>query len=405
MILPFGLCKRGALLSSLALLLLVAGVRPETVTAVPTTTGISPAEVTAWLTSVVAAVETGAKFDGIPTDIPLSMLPSRIPVNALPSSIIEQFNLESFQNQTIPTRYLSEEGQNPYGYVPNFGLNLAALICFAIIWLIQTALGAWYQQWWFGISWFIGCGLETGGYISRVVSHDDVTAINPFLVQIICLTLGPAFMMGGVYYIFGKLVIIWGEQYSKLKPMWYSILFIICDVISIVLQAIGGGMAAVAVQNRKDTKPGTHIMVGGLAFQVASMCVFIFLISDTLWKVYRAKKQNPDKENIFNPQYANIRQSKFFKPLIIAIICSIIAVFTRCVYRVVELAEGWSGYLISHEGYFLVLDALMMIIGGGFLSVIHPGYVLKRYKIRIRNRKNEEEFEDKNQNFEGASFN
>ncbi|CAN6601956.1 sphingoid long-chain base transporter Rsb1p [Trichomonascus vanleenenianus] len=273
-----------------------------------------------------------------------------------------------------------------YGFVPGKGGNLACLIVFAILWGAHSVLGVLYRQWWFVIAFFIACGLETAGYIARYLSATDPGSINDFLVQIICLTLGPAFLMGGVYYQLAKLVTIYGEQYSILRPMHYSALFITCDLISIVLQAIGGGMAAVAVRQDEDTASGTHIMVAGIAFQVFSMTLFLVCFGWFMWKVYKAyrKSVSGGTGDPFNPKYAHIRRSVWFRLLPYAIVMASLCVYVRCVYRVVELAQGWRGFIITHEIYLFILDALFIALAAFILAVVHPGFALGKEPIPVR---------------------
>lgn len=279
-----------------------------------------------------------------------------------------------------------ENDVNVYGLVPNKGANLAALILFAILWVWNTIAGVWTKQWWFGISFFIGCGLETAGYIARFLSSDDPYELNYFLVQIICLTLAPAFFMGGVYYLLAKFAMIYGSDTSRLKPMHYSYIFISCDLLSIVLQAIGGGMASTALTNDEDTGPGTHVMVAGLAVQVAAMTLFFLLCFDFSYRIYSrkrtAKLSNPDispdqlDAELFEPKYSFIRRNQPWYHIFLGAIaiCSIL-IYIRCIYRLIELAEGWEGYLILRERYFLVLEALIVVIGTAVLSIVHPGFV------------------------------
>lgn len=280
----------------------------------------------------------------------------------------------------------SESDSNLYGLIPNRPANLAALVLFAILWFFQILLGLWYQQWWFGTAFFIACGLETAGYIGRFLSHGDPFNINYFLVQIICLTLAPAFFMGGVYFLLAKFAMIYGNNISRLKPMWYSYIFISCDLCSIILQAIGGGMAATAVQDGDSTTSGTHVMVAGLAVQVASMSLFIVLCVDFFWRVRQALKQadplNPDA--IFEEKYAHLRAKRLFKPFLWAIAICTILIYVRCIYRLIELAEGWDGYLILHEPYFLVLEALMVFLAAFVMTVVHPGFVFGRTHIPVK---------------------
>ncbi|KAI0463192.1 hypothetical protein LJB42_003212 [Komagataella kurtzmanii] len=262
-----------------------------------------------------------------------------------------------------------------YGMTPSYGGNMALAIVMGIFFVLSTGLGLYYKQWWFGTCFFFGCGLEFAGYVGRTVSAKDPVLVDPFLDQIISLTLAPAFIMGGIYYMLAKLCSIFGEGHSKLKPMSYAKIFIVCDVVSIIIQAVGGGMAASAAANYENADTGTHIMVAGLAFQVASMTLFLYFWFDmcySIYKVYRTS-ENPDDE--FNDKFKDIRQRPMFKTFPVAITLSTLFVYVRCIYRVAELSEGWSGHLITEEIYFLILDSLMMCLAIVIMLVYFPGFV------------------------------
>lgn len=281
----------------------------------------------------------------------------------------------------ISPETLAESPLNIYGMLPSRSANLAGLILFTFLWAYHTGM-FYYRQWWFSITFFIGCGLEVAGYIGRWESSYNPLILDDFLVQIICLTLAPAFIMGGIYYLLAKLVTIYGHKFSILKPMHYSLLFILCDLLSIVLQAIGGGMAATAVKGSEDTDTGTHIMVAGIAFQVFSMSFFIILFGIFLWRVYKVKRVGNESAE-FNPEYEQIRRKKLFKLFPYGIAWCVLMIYIRCIYRVVELAEGWTGYLIQTERYFLVLDGLMVFFGVLGISFIHPGFALGKQVIPV----------------------
>jgi hypothetical protein len=55
--------------------------------------------------------------------------------------------------------------------------------------------------------------------------------------------------------------VIVGKANSFLKPMYYIIIFSTFDIISLIIQAVGGAGASMAEQNGTDTTPSTHIMV------------------------------------------------------------------------------------------------------------------------------------------------
>lgn len=65
-----------------------------------------------------------------------------------------------------------------------------------------------------------------------------------FLIYLITLTLGPVFFAAAIYLCLGRIVVVYGEELSYLKPKTYTILFLTCDFVSLVVQGVGGGIAA-----------------------------------------------------------------------------------------------------------------------------------------------------------------
>ncbi|KAF7799540.1 hypothetical protein EIP86_010777 [Pleurotus ostreatoroseus] len=50
----------------------------------------------------------------------------------------------------------------------------------------------------------------------------------------------------------------------------------------------------------------------------------------------------------------------------------------RSVYRTIELADGWTGRVISTQVYFNVLDGAMIVLASFTLNFFHPGLLLGR---------------------------
>jgi hypothetical protein len=55
---------------------------------------------------------------------------------------------------------------------------------------------------------------------------------------------------------------------------------------------------------------------------------------------------------------------------------AIVMIYIRSIYRTIELSQGWTGYLITHELYFIVLDAVTMFLCGVIFNIVHPGWFL-----------------------------
>lgn len=67
-----------------------------------------------------------------------------------------------------------------------------------------------------------------------------------------------------------------------------------------------------------------------------------------------------------------------FKLYVTAIIISDAAIIIRAIYRVIELAQGWRGHLITTEYYFYILDTGPMIVCMAVWIIGHPGITLRQ---------------------------
>ncbi|GAB1194671.1 hypothetical protein APSETT444_003917 [Aspergillus pseudonomiae] len=185
--------------------------------------------------------------------------------------------------------------------------------------------------------------------------------MTAFLMQISTL------IIAGIYVLLGRFIQILGRDSSILSPKMYLWIFCTCDVISLVIQAIGGGIAS-AETNKEDgdTAPGTHIMVAGIVFQLFSITIFVACAADFVRRVLRRRLlQN---------------MSGSITPLFAAMVFSVLCIYVRSIYRTIELSQGWTGYLITREKYFIALDGAMMVASVGVFNIFHPGWLMPSTK-------------------------
>ncbi|THY71340.1 RTA1-domain-containing protein [Aureobasidium pullulans] len=187
-------------------------------------------------------------------------------------------------------------------------------------------------------------------------------------MQICTLIIAPTFFTAGIYVILGRMIAIAGPGVSPIGPTWYLWIFCTVDVISLVIQAVGGGSAAVAFNSTPpgNTKVGTNIMVAGIDFQLASVVIFSVLFFLFL---YRAAVK------LSLPAFKN---DKDMKLLVLVTSFSILLIIMRSIYRTVELAGGWSGHVIETERYFLALDGAPMAALVIAFNILHPGILINR---------------------------
>jgi Mn2+/Fe2+ NRAMP family transporter len=132
------------------------------------------------------------------------------------------------------------------------------------------------------------------------------------------------------------------------------------DVISLVIQAVGGASASFAFQKNPpgSTTKGTHIMVAGILFQLASIIVFSVLFSLVIKRALRSG--------------SNTLKGRKVQAIIAATVFAVVCVVIRSIYRTIELLQGWTGYLITRERFFLALDGLMMVLVAIVFVIAQP---------------------------------
>ena len=266
------------------------------------------------------------------------------------------------------TKETCPASQSIYGYAPSLVANAIFLALFIISGLVHSYQGFRYKTWSFLTVMVIGNLCEGVGYGGRIMLHNDPFSDPGFKLQIVLLTFAPAFLAAGIYFTLKHIVIIFGSEISRLKPAWYTYIFISCDILSIVLQGAGGAVASIADPGTNLMDIGDDLMITGLAFQVFTLLIFGALASEYALRVRRSSNSQ------MNPQTAELRRSRKFRFFIIALIVSYSAILIRCIYRVAEMAGGWGNVIMQTESVFIVLDSLMVVIATLALNAFHPGY-------------------------------
>jgi len=226
----------------------------------------------------------------------------------------------------------------------------------------------------FHVAIISGVILEVVGYAGRIMSWKNQWEEQGFLMQIVCLTIAPAFIAGGIYLCLRRIVYAFGPENSRIAPETYTRFFIPCDLVSLLLQAAGGGIASSASHQHKSTAVGDHLMVAGLAFQVATLAIFIGLCTDFALRTHRRYRSLGEAAFDQNPHFVTLRQSKKFKGFLVALALATTCIFWRSVYRVAELAEGWTGNLIKRQWLFVGFEGVMVIVACLALNAFNPAF-------------------------------
>ena len=215
--------------------------------------------------------------------------------------------------------------------------------------------------------------MEVVGYIFRILSsQQDPYSVPWFVVQYFFIVIAPVFFSAAIYAIVSVLINTYGRKYSPIPPKVVLGVFIACDVVATIIQIAGAALVGVAYSNRENPTTPNKILLAGLAFQVFTFAVFLFVLSWTLWRA----RQSP------------VTVSHSF---LAALVVSTLAVYLRTCFRLAETAEGLMQFLSTHEAFFGCLEFLPVLAAVYLFTYWHPGRWLKA-PVTEKRRINEETF-------------
>ncbi|KAF8965859.1 RTA1-like protein [Flammula alnicola] len=267
-----------------------------------------------------------------------------------------------------------------YGYLPSRAVAIVFLAFFGISMLAHAAQAVKYRLWFMLLTAVLCGALEILGWSGRLWSSFSPLASTPFQIEITCTIVAPTPLLAANFVIFGRIIRQLGAGYSRLKPRLYTIIFTTCDVVSLVVQGLGGGIAATA-PDLAGANRGANIMLGGIVFQliviiVYAVCAIEYFVryhkrapvsSGTIIRDDKSAGSNDAVRGTFTPK---LRLMSY------ALIFSTTCLFIRAIYRIIELGDGWNGRVIHTQVYFNVLDGAMVILVIYTTNFLHPGVLL-----------------------------
>ncbi|KAG9772072.1 hypothetical protein KCU88_g6220, partial [Aureobasidium melanogenum] len=201
-------------------------------------------------------------------------------------------------------------------------------------------------------------------------------ADSGFITQICCLIIAPAFNSAAIYLTLKHVTLCFGPEFSLLKPRFYTYIFIFADLVSLVLQAIGGALASTAdTQDQQDL--GDNLMMAGISWQVVSLFFFALSVAFYIFRRWRALARHP----LSAEASATLRDTKF-RLFALGVFTAWITIFIRCVYRIIEMAGGWRNSIMRNETDFIVLEGVMLVLATFMQTFFHPGYCFPRLSSR-----------------------
>jgi len=217
-------------------------------------------------------------------------------------------------------------------------------------------------------------------------SSKNPLLLTPFLMQISTTIIAPTFLSAANFIILGMVVRQIGTHFSRISPRLYSIIFISADVVSLVIQAIGGGAASAAAHNHKSAEKGGHVMLVGIVLQMAAITIYSLLAAEVMirYSINRPwRKAVPPVDTRAHSPASTLdgtppSMNPKMKLMVFGLGVSTLFLFIRSVYRTIELIDGWNGRIISTQSLFNALDGMPICVAMYSLNIFHPGWLIDR---------------------------
>jgi len=261
-----------------------------------------------------------------------------------------------------------------YGYFPSKGVAITFVALYGLSTLCHIAQATYYRIYWLFATVILCGAMETTGWTGRLWSSISPFLKTPFQIQITSTILAPTPLLAANFVIFGIIVNQLGPQYSRLKANRYTAIFCACDVLSLVIQGLGGAIAA-AASTLHGANQGANIMLGGIVFQLFVIILFSLCVLEYL--IRHAKDAPVRSESTTRARGVITRK---LEVMLGGLAFVTLLLFIRSVYRTVELADGWTGRIIRTEVYFNVLDGGMVTLAMYTYNFCHPGWFLTTFE-------------------------
>lgn len=169
--------------------------------------------------------------------------------------------------------------------------------------------------------------------------------------------LAPTLLCISIYLTLKHAVLSLSPALSRVRPRLYPLIFVPADVSCLILQAIGGGLAASAKSdNAALLLAGDRVIIVGIALQVAVLLGFGAMASDYLVRVRRALQSGD--ENVLAPGALALWSDKKARLFFYAVLGAYFSILIRCIYRIAEMSGGWGSTIMRDEPSFIVLEGL-----------------------------------------------
>ncbi|KAG4431803.1 hypothetical protein IFR05_012711 [Cadophora sp. M221] len=250
-----------------------------------------------------------------------------------------------------------------YRYDPSLVAAVVFIVCFVVTTFFHLYQLVRTRTWYF-IPLCIGGCFEWIGYIGRALSSQESPNWNlgPYIMQTLLLLIAPALFAASIYMELGRIIeLVDGEEHAMIRKRWLTKLFVCGDILSFTMQMAGGGIMSSG--SLSSVKLGEKIVIAGLFIQILFFGLFIIVSFSFNVRMHRQPTEKATERHAVWHTHLN------------ALYVASALIMVRSIFRVVEYIQGNDGYLLRHEVYLYVFDAVLMLAVMLVFNFMHPSEV------------------------------
>ncbi|KAJ7510866.1 RTA1 domain-containing protein [Mycena galericulata] len=250
-----------------------------------------------------------------------------------------------------------------YDFYPSFAAAVLFSLLFGAVTALHIAQAVKYKN---GRSaytfcWVIimACFWEFSSFVTRAISTKYQQNVGLVLVSQILVLIAPLWVNAFDYIILGRMIHFFLPSHSILgiSGSLLGIGFVMMDVVSFVIQLVGGSIAGPTAPESEVFK-GIHIYMGGIGLQQFFIVIFLGLAARLHKQLLALERNGTGKTN--------------WRPLLYTLYASLGLITIRIIFRLVEFSAGED----ADQNPLPFHEARPMLFALAAMNVVHPGSVL-----------------------------
>ncbi|KAL1648006.1 hypothetical protein SLS58_002331 [Diplodia intermedia] len=245
-------------------------------------------------------------------------------------------------------------------YAPNKAAPIVFMILFFLSGVVHLYQCFRYKSW--RVTLFLPWAalIMSAGFATRLAGAYHIDSLDFVIASTVLVMTGPPVYAASNYLVFSRLL-FYVPYLSPMHPGRVLTTFLGLDVLIEILVSNG----AVRVSNTSLTSSQRN--VGDIMVKVSLITqalIFFALVGLAIQFHIRARRAG-----VLTPS---------LRTVLVVLYTTSATVSIRCIYRIVEYFEGYTGTLFTHEYFFYIFEAALMFLTTLILNIWHPGARLPR---------------------------